>query len=326
MTHIDSPPEGSGELSGLSSDGRLERVLKFSQFAVTAELAPPDSADPEEVYQRAALFADCVDAINATDGSGANCHMSSVGVCSLLTRRGYSMVMQVSCRDRNRIAIQGDVLGAAAMGVANILCLTGDGVQAGDEPEAKPVFDLDSVTLLHTVRMMRDEAHFLTRRPLTIPPRIFLGASVNPFVPPHDFQVYKLEKKIDAGAQFIQTQYCYDLPMLKSFMEQVRDRELHRRAYILVGIGVPSSAESARWMREHIPGVHIPDTVIKRLQKASDPRAEGAKISVELLQAIREMDGIAGVHIMAYKRESDVAELIDRSAIIADRKIQPTQA
>lgn len=326
MTHIDGPPEGSGELRGLSSDGRLERVLKSSQFAVTAELAPPDSADPEEVYRRAALFDGCVDAINATDGSGANCHMSSVGVCSLLTRRGYSMVMQVSCRDRNRIAIQGDVLGAAAMGVTNILCLTGDGVQAGDEPEAKAVFDLDSITLLNTVRMMRDEAHFLTQRPLTTPPAVFLGASVNPFVPPYDFQVHKLEKKIEAGAQFIQTQYCYDLPRLHSFMEMVRERELHRRAYILVGVGVPSSAESARWMREHIPGVHIPDAVIDRLQKADNPRDEGARICVELLQSLRELDGIAGVHIMAYKREADVAEIIDRSAIIADRKIQPMQA
>jgi len=317
--HIDMPPTGSGELTGLSSEGRLERVLKSNQFAVTAELAPPDSADPEDVYRRAELFDGYVDAINATDGSGANCHMSSVGVCSLLTRRGYSMVMQVSCRDRNRIAIQGDVLGAAAMGVTNILCLTGDGVQAGDEPEARPVFDLDSITLLRAVRRMRDESIFLTRRPLTTPPRVFLGASVNPFVPPHDYQVHKLEKKIEAGAQFIQTQYCYDLQRLKSFMEVVCERELHRRVYILVGVGVPSSAQSARWMREHIPGVYIPDAVIERLQKTADPRAEGARICIEMLQEIRSMDGIAGVHVMAYKREADVAGIIERSEVISDR-------
>ncbi|MCS3904074.1 5,10-methylenetetrahydrofolate reductase [Methylohalomonas lacus] len=322
MTHIDAPPDGSGELRGLSSDGRLERVLKSSQFAITAELAPPDSADPEDVYERARLFDGCVDAINATDGSGANCHMSSVGVCALLSRQGYSMVMQVTCRDRNRIAIQGDVLGAAAMGVTNILCLTGDGVQAGDEPEAKPVFDLDSVSLLRAVRMMRDDAHFLTRRPLSTPPRVFLGASVNPFVPPHDFQIHKLEKKIDAGAQFIQTQYCYDLPMLEDFMAQVRARELHRRAYILVGVGVPSSAQSARWMREHIPGLHIPDSIIERLERAGEPRDEGARICVETLQALRDIEGVAGAHIMAYKREADVAGIIDRSGVLADRELR----
>lgn len=321
MTHINAPPESPGDSRGLSSPGRLERVLKSRQFAITAELAPPDSADPEDVYRRARVFDNCVDAINATDGSGANCHMSSVGVCSLLTRRGYSMVMQVTCRDRNRIAIQGDVLGAAAMGVTNILCLTGDGVQAGDEPEAKPVFDLDAVTLLETVRIMRDESRFLTRRPLTTPPRVFLGAAINPFAPPLEFQVHKLEKKIAAGAQFFQTQYCYDLPRLKAFMTEVRDRGLQHKAYILVGVGVLSSAASARWLRSHVPGVHIPDSVVDRLERAADPRAEGARICVELLREIRTIDGVAGIHIMAYRREDDVPEIVDRAGILAGRDL-----
>lgn len=319
MSRVEAPPAGAGELAGFSSPGRLERVLKSNQFAVTAELAPPDSADPEEVYRHARVFHGYVDAINATDGSGANCHMSSVGVCSLLTRRGYSMVMQVSCRDRNRIAIQGDVLGAAAMGVTNILCLTGDGVQAGDEPEAMPVFDLDSVTLLRAVRTMRDDARFLTRRPLTSPPQVFLGAAANPFVPPHDYQVDKLEKKIAAGAQFIQTQYCYDLPRLREFMAAVRERGLDSQAYILVGVGVLSSAGSARWIREHVPGVHIPDAVVARMEAATDPRAEGVTICVEMIEAIRGIAGVAGVHIMAYRREDSVPEVIERSGVLAER-------
>lgn len=305
---------------GQGPPGQLERVLKSGQFAITAELPPPDSADPEEVYRRAEVFAGCVDAINATDGSGANCHMSSVGVCSLLTRCGYDMIMQMSCRDRNRIAIQGDVLGGAAMGVNNILCLTGDGVQVGDEPAAKPVFDLDSVSLLRAVRMMRDDSRFLTGRPLATPPRVMIGAAINPFVPPQEFQVDKLEKKIEAGADFFQTQYCYDLTQFETFMAQVRARELHKRAYILVGIGVLSSARSAIWKREHIPGVHIPDAVVERMSRASDPPAEGARIAVELLQGLQAMPGIAGVHMMAFKREDDVADIIERAGIHAGRE------
>src|SRR5512146_2828064 len=223
-------------LPGHSSPGRFERVLRAGVFAVTAELAPPDSADPEDVYARARIFDGTVDAINATDGSGANCHMSSVAVCALLTRVGYSPVMQISCRDRNRIAIQGDVLGAAAMGVANILCLTGDGVQAGDQPQAKPVFDLDSSSLLETIRVMRDQRTFLSGRKITMPPQVFLGAAANPFTPPYDYRPVHLAKKVAAGAQFIQTQYCYDLPLLERFMAKVREQGLHEKCFILVRV------------------------------------------------------------------------------------------
>lgn len=303
-----------------SSEGRLEQVLRAGEFAVTAELAPPDSADPQEVYRRAQMFDGYVDAMNATDGSGANCHMSSVGVCALLTRLGYGMVMQVTCRDRNRIAIQGDVLGAAAMGVTSILCLTGDGVQVGDEPEARSVFDLDSISLLRAVRIMRDQSHFLTGRPLALPPKVFLGAAANPFVPPHDYQVRRLEKKIAVGAQFIQTQYCYDVPLLKQFMTHVRALGLHRDAFILIGVGVPSSAKSADWMRRHIPGVHIPDAIIDRLARASDPHAAGEQLCIELIREIREIDGVAGIHIMASRREAAVPGIIEASGVLAGRK------
>src|SRR5690606_7610703 len=161
------------------------------------------------------VLSEVCDAINATDASGANTHMSSVGICSLLTRAGYAVVLQLSCRDRNRIAIHGDVLGAAAMGVSNILSRTGDGVQAGDQPGAKPVFDLDSTSLLETIRTMRDQKRFLSGRNITVPPQVFLGAAANPFVPPYDYRAQHMGKKIAAGAQFIQTQYCYDVPRLR---------------------------------------------------------------------------------------------------------------
>ena len=199
----------------MRSGSRLERVLRSGRFAVTAELNPPDSADPQAVYDRALVLASVCDAINATDASGANVHMSSVSVCALLTRAGYEPVMQVSCRDKNRIAIQGDLLGAAAMGVRNVLCLTGDGVQAGDQPEAKPVFDLDSTTLLRTACTLRDKGMFLSGRKLDVPPKLFLGAAENPFAPPYDFRPLRLAKKMEAGADFVQTQFCFDVPRLR---------------------------------------------------------------------------------------------------------------
>jgi methylenetetrahydrofolate reductase (NADPH) len=306
-------------LPGHSSPGRLEQVLRAGHFAVTSELSPPDSADPEEVYRRARVFDGYVDAMNATDAAGANCHMSSVGVCALLTRMGYSTIMQVTCRDRNRIAIQGDVLGGAAMGVTNILCLTGDGVQAGDEPEAKPVFDLDAISLLQTVRIMRDESRLLTGRRLTAPPRVFIGAAANPFVPPHDYQVVRLQKKVAAGAQFIQTQFCYDIPLLQRYMSEVRARQLHKAVFILVGIGVLASARSALWTRQHIPGVHIPDAVVDRLARASDQKAEGKKIACEIIQQVREIEGVAGIHVMAYRQEHTIDEIIECSGVLEGR-------
>jgi 5,10-methylenetetrahydrofolate reductase len=306
-------------IAGHSSRGRLERVLREGKFAVTAELNPPDSADPQEVYDRALVLSEVCDAINATDASGANVHMSSVGICSLLTRAGYAVVMQISCRDRNRIAIQGDVLGAAAMGVANILCLTGDGVQAGDQPAAKPVFDLDSTSLLETIRGMRDRRVFLSGRKITVPPQVFLGAAANPFAPPYDYRPLHLAKKVAAGAQFIQTQYCYDLPLLERFMTKVREQGLHEKCFILVGVGPLASARGAKWMRSNVPGIHVPDPVIARLEGAKDQKLEGKKICIELIQQIREIEGVAGVHVMAYRQEELVSEIISASGIMSDR-------
>jgi methylenetetrahydrofolate reductase (NADPH) len=305
---------------GHVSPGRLERVLRAGAFAVTAEIAPPDSADPNEVYERAALFDGYVDAINATDGSGAHCHMSSVGMCSLLTRRGYAMVMQVSARDRNRIAIQGDVLGAAAMGVYNILCLTGDGVEVGDHPEARPVFDVDSMSMLSMVRGMRDDGQFLSGRKLSSPPKVFLGAAANPFAPPLDYRPLRLAKKVAAGAQFVQTQYCFDMEVFRSYMAAVRDAGTHEEVFILAGVGPLASARSAEWIRSHVPGIHIPDAVIRRLKGAEDQKEEGVRICVDLINEIREIEGVHGIHIMAFRQEHRVGEIVERSCVLGDRE------
>jgi 5,10-methylenetetrahydrofolate reductase len=313
------PGDPLPDLPGHSSRGRLERVLRSGRFAVTSELNPPDSADPRDVYDRAVVLAEVCDAINAVDASGAHVHMSSVGICALLTRAGYAVVQQISCRDKNRIAIQGDVLGAAAMGVANILCLTGDGVQCGDHPEAKPVFDMDSTSLLQTIRTMRDGKQFLSGRKITSPPQVFMGAAENPFAPPYDFRPIRLAKKIAAGAQFCQTQYCFDMPMLQSFMTKVRDMGLDEKCFILVGVGPLASARTAKWMRANVAGVHIPDHVIARLEGAKDQKAEGKKICVELIQQIREMKGVSGVHVMAYRQEEYVSEIVHESGVLRGR-------
>jgi len=321
MTMLDNPAAGHFMPldPGHTSPGRLEKLLRAGEFTVTAELSPPDSSDPEEVFEKARIFDGSVDAINATDGSGANCHMSSVAVCAILRRANYSAVMQVSCRDRNRIAIQGDVLGAAAMGVTNVLCLTGDGVGVGDQPGAKPVFDFYSLSLLRTIKTMRDTGMFLSGRKITRPPRMFLGAAENPCIEPHEWRPERLAKKVEAGAEFIQTNYIYDMPLFEKFMARVRDLGLDKRVYILAGVGPLASAKAARWMRSNVPGIHVPDPVIDRMEKAAKPGDEGKKICIELIQQIREIKGVAGVHVMAYRREHQVSEIILESGVLKGR-------
>jgi methylenetetrahydrofolate reductase (NADPH) len=300
------------------SRGRLEQVLRSGRFAVTAELNPPDSADPQKVYDAALVLSKVCDAINATDASGANCHMSSVAICALLTRAGYEPVLQVSCRDRNRIAIQGDVLGAAAMGVHNVLCLTGDDTTVGDQPQAKRVFDLDSIQLLATIKAMRDQGNFLSGRKISEPPRLFLGAAANPFVPPYDWRPLRLAKKIEAGANFIQTQYCYDVARFREFMQRLADMGLDEKVYLLVGVGPLRSERAAEFMRSKVPGVVIPDEIITRLRKTppSQKQAEGKRICVEIIQEVKEIKGVSGVHVMAYRQEELVAEIIEQAGLL----------
>lgn len=303
------PPEG--HVAG----SKLERALRAGQFAVTAEMNPPDSADPADVFEAARPLAEVADAINATDASGANCHMSSIGICALLTRAGHGAVYQISCRDRNRIAIQGDVLGAAAMGVRNVLCLTGDDVSAGDQPGAKPVFDFDSITLMRAIRTMRDEGVFLSGRKITKPPHFFIGAAENPCVEPLEWRPDRLAKKVEAGAEFIQTNYIFDMPRFEAFMARVRDLGLEKRVFILPGVGPLASAKAARWMRANVPGIHIPDEVIARMEGAKNPGKEGRKICVELIRQLRGIAGVAGVHIMAYRREHLVADIVREAGL-----------
>jgi len=310
--------DGAPKQPEFKSDGRLERVLRSGRFAVTAELDPPDSADRNEVYDAALVLSQVCDAINATDASGAHCHMSSVAICALLTRAGYAPVLQISCRDRNRIAIQGDVLGAAAMGVDNVLCLTGDDVSVGDQPEAKRVFDFDSIQLLRTIKTMRDEGVFLSGRKLSVRPRLFLGAASNPFRPPYDWRPLRLAKKIEAGADFIQSQYCFDIERLRTFMARVRDMGLNEKAYFLVGVGPLRSERAAEFMRTNVPGVEIPDAVVERLRKTpkEKKREEGKRICVEIIQQAREIEGVHGIHLMAYRQEELVAEIVEEAGLL----------
>ena len=314
-----APPDNDQE--ALESGSRLEQVLRAGHFAVTAELNAPDSADPKDVYANVLALGDVCDGINATDGSGANCHMSSVACCALMAKAGYEPILQVSCRDRNRIAIQGDLLGAAALGVHNVLCLTGDDVSAGDQPEARRVFDFDALQLLRTAQIMRDRGVFLSARKLTTPPRFFLGAAANPFVPPQDLRHLRLAKKIEAGAEFIQTQYCYDVPVFEAFMRRARDMGLHERVYMLVGVGPLRSERAAEFMRSRVPGVHIPDAVVERLAKTprKQKREEGIRICVEIIEQVRQIEGVRGVHIMAYRQEETVPEIVERAGISRTR-------
>ena len=313
------PPDNDQET--LESGSRLEQVLRAGHFAVTAELNAPDSADPKDVYANVLALGDVCDGINATDGSGANCHMSSVACCALMAKAGYEPILQVSCRDRNRIAIQGDLLGAPALGVHNVLCLTGDDVSAGDQPEARRVFDFDALQLLRTAQIMRDRGVFLSGRKLTTPPRFFLGAAANPFVPPQDLRHLRLAKKIEAGAEFIQTQYCYDVPVFEAFMRRARDMGLHERVYMLVGVGPLRSERAAQFMRSRVPGVHIPDAVVERLAKTprKQKREEGIRICVEIIEQVRLIEGVRGVHIMAYRQEEAVPEIVERAGISRTR-------
>ena len=293
----------------------FEQTCKSGNFVVTVEVAPPDSADSATLIERASRFRDLADAVNITDGAGANCHMSSAAAAAILVANGLTPVAQFSCRDRNRIALQGEILGAAALGVRNVLCLTGDDVSKGDHPYAKPVFDLDSISLLRIIEGMRDQGTFASGRKLDFAPNLFIGATANPFVPPFVDRVDNLEKKIDAGAQFIQTQFCFDVPLLADFMREARARDLHKRCAIIVGAGTLSTAKALSRMAHHVPGVHIPKAVLRRVGSADNQKAEAKSVLIETIRAVREIEGVAGVHLMGYRNDEVLAEAIAESEI-----------
>ncbi len=293
----------------------FELACLSGNFVITAEISPPDSVDPQDLLRRADVLRGLVNALNVTDNAGANCHMSSAAASAILSANGHTPVFQSACRDRNRIAIQADIMGVTALGVRNMLCLTGDDVRAGDQPQSKPVFDLDSVSLLDIARGMRDQGVYASGRSLMSRPNLFLGASANPFVPSFEKRVLNLEKKIAAGAQFIQTQYCFDIDLLEKFMKEVRSRGLDTRCHILVGVGPLSSARTAKWLVSKVPGVHIPIPVIQRLEQAQDHKLEGIRICIETIQALQEIKGIKGVHLMGHKNEHILAEIIRESGL-----------
>jgi methylenetetrahydrofolate reductase (NADPH) len=304
----------------LKSHGRLEALLRSGAFVMTAETSPPDGANAAAVMARSGCLKGYADAVNVTDGAGANTHISAMAASAILVQHGIEPVLQFTVRDRNRLALQGDLIGAAALGIHNILCLHGDDPKNGDQPETKPVYDIDSRTLISTARALRENGHLPTGRVIDPAPRLFIGAADSPRDPKPDWNPAGLAAKLEAGADFIQTQYCFDLSMLRRYLDRLRDHGILERLYVLVGIGPIASARSARWMNENLFGVYIPDAIVQHLEKSADQRAEGRRICVELLQQLAEMEGVAGAHLMAHRQEQAIAEAIAESGLLQKRE------
>jgi len=299
--------------------GGLERVLRAGHFALTAEVTPPLSSNPARLLEKALPLKGYADAVNVTDGASARAHMSSVASAAILVQNGIEPILQVTCRDRNRIAIQSDLLGAAALGVRNVLVLTGDDPKAGDQPETKPVFDLNSTAVIATAKAMRDEAKLPSGREIQDPPQLFIGAADLPIDPPAGWKADGLRAKADAGAQFVQTQFCFDMAIVRRYAERLGELGLTERLSILIGIGPLSSAKSARWMRQNLYGTTIPDAIIERMEAAREPKQEGARLCAELLQELAEIPGIAGAHLMAPLNEAAVPTAIEASGLLKRR-------
>jgi methylenetetrahydrofolate reductase (NADPH) len=309
--------------NGYKANSQLERVLAAGHFAVTAELGPPKSADVDVIRKKAGYLLGCVDAANITDNQTAIVRMSSIAAGVLAVQEGVEPVIQITCRDRNRIAIQSDVLGAAALGIKNILCLTGDHQKFGNHATCKNVYDMDSVQLVQTLKAMRDEQCFLcgdaiknSKKAPVVEPRVYIGAAANPFGDPFEFRVIRLAKKVNAGADFIQTQCIYDMERFEEWMRQVRDRGLHERVKILAGVTPLKSVGMARYMRDNVAGLTVPEYYIERMSGAEDKAAEGIAICVEQIQRFREIEGVAGVHLMAIEWERRVPEIVEQAGLV----------
>ena len=294
----------------------LQRRLSAGDFAITAEVTPPLSADAGALLARAAPLKGRVDAVNVTDAAGARAALGSFAAAAILARDGIEPVLQVTCRDRNRIALVGDLLGAAAQGVGNVLVLHGDDPAGGDQPDAKPVHDLDSRGVMSLMRQMRDAGALSSGRAIEPAPAFFIGGADTPHDPPPDWQPKGLLSKIDAGADFVQTQFCFDLEVTRRYLARLWDAGIPERLKILIGIGPLASARSAQWMNENLFGVTVPTAIVERMEKAADPRAEGRRICIELMQGLKELPGVAGVHIMAPNLGMDsVAQVIEDSGL-----------
>ncbi|MDI6732897.1 MAG: methylenetetrahydrofolate reductase [Planctomycetota bacterium] len=300
----------------MKTDSNLEKVLASGEFAVTAELGPPRGADPEDIHKKAKLLGDCADAINITDNQTAIVRMSSIAAGILLKQRGLDPVIQIVTRDRNRIAIQSDVLGAAAHGINNVLCLSGDHQKFGDHPTSKNVFDIDSIQLIQMLKKMRDEKKFMSGADIDVAPRLFIGAAENPFADPFEFRVIRLSKKISAGTDFIQTQAVFDVEKFEEWMKLVRKKELHKKTHILAGVIPIKSAKMAKYMKENVAGLRIPDEIVSRMEKAKDVKEEGIKICTETIERVRKIEGVQGIHIMAVAWESIVPKIVERVGLL----------
>jgi methylenetetrahydrofolate reductase (NADPH) len=296
----------------------LTKVLEKGEFAVTAECGPPKGADPSTILAKARLLKGKVDSVNVTDNQTAIVRMSSLAACCLLKREGLDPVLQMVVRDRNRIALQSDVLGASAIGIRNVLCLSGDHQSFGNQPQAVGVFDLDSIQFVQVVRNMRENGVTCGGDPLDKAPNLFIGAAANPFADPFSFRVIRLAKKISAGAEFIQTQCIYNLERFEEWIGMARDRGLTEKAYILGGVTPIKSAGMAKYMKNRVAGMDVPDEVIKRIEGVprDKQKGEGIKICVETIQRLKEMEGVTGVHIMAIEWEEAVGEIVERAGLL----------
>ncbi len=302
----------------MKAGSNLEKILTDGHFAFTGELGPPRGTSADEVRKKASFLKGMVDSVNITDNQTAVVRMASWAACILLIQEGLEPNYQMVCRDRNRLAMQADILGAYAHGIRNILCLSGDHCQFGDHPQAKGVFDIDSMQLISMVKTMRDEAKFLGGAELEDPPKLFIGAAANPFAEPFEWRVHRLAKKISAGVDFIQTQCIYNMKKFREWVRQANDMGLTEKTYILAGVTPMKSVGMAKYMKNRVPGMDVPDEVIDRLQGApKDKQAEeGIKIACEQIQEFKEMKGVAGVHLMAIEWEHKVPEIAERAGVL----------
>ncbi len=294
----------------------FEQVLSQGRFAITAEIGPPKGADAKKIQEKAHLVGGCADAFNVTDNQTAVVRMSSLASCVILMQMNLEPIMQITCRDRNRIALQSDVLGAAALGVRNILCLTGDHQSFGNHPAAKGVFDVDSIQLLQIIKNMRDKGVFQSGDPLlTQRPCVFLGAAANPYADPYEFQVDRLRKKVDAGAEFIQTQSVFNIEKFSKWIDDVRSEGLDKKVHILAGVTPLKSVKMAERMKFHVPGTDVPDKVYMRIKNAIDPAKEGYQIALETICELRDLSGIHGIHVTALFWEEIIPVLLKEAGL-----------
>jgi len=300
----------------MKSGSNLERVLEEGHFAVTAELGPPKGTSPEFVRRKAELLKPYCDAVNITDNQTAVVRMSSLAACALVKQEGLDPVMQMTCRDRNRIAMQSDILGAVALGIRNLLCLSGDHQKFGNHPGSKNVHDLDSIQLIGLVRKMRDEAQFMSGDKISGGVSLFIGAAANPYADPFEFRVLRLAKKVKAGADFIQTQAVFDLERFAKWMEMVRDKGLDQKVHILAGLIPIKSVGMARYMRDYVSGLMVPDELVTRMENAKDAKEEGVQIALEIIEEIRDIPGVHGIHIMAVAWEEVVPLIAERAGLL----------